>query len=229
MSSKFKRTTTAVALLLLFATSQVYVGVSFAGPGSVVRAANAAMMPQNTGILKTQSNKVITVNGADAISGATILSGATINTPAGVGATVNLGGLGWLDIAPQAILTLTFETGRVRVLLSQGCVVLHTKKNTTGQIETAEGVIAKSDPTKDDVLRVCSERGAVPPSNIGANAGAGTGSATAGAGGGISTATKVLIGALAGGGAIAAAIIVPCRRGANPSPGEPRGVNDECR
>jgi hypothetical protein len=28
---------------------------------------------------------------------------------------------------------------------------------------------------------------------------------------------------------MAAAIIVPCRRGKNPSPGTPLGINNECR
>lgn len=221
MTSKSKRITTVIAFFLIFAISQVYVGVSFARP-AIVRSETVATIPQQaTGILKTQGNKPITVNGASAITGATIVSGTKIETPQGVDATVRLGVLGWLDIAPKAILDLTFDQNRnVKVLLFQGCVVLHTKKNTTGQIDTADGVIAKSDPTKDDVLRVCSQRGAVPPPGIGSAGGAATG---------ISTTTKAVIGALAAGAVIAAVIIVPCRRGRNPSPGDPRGRNDECR
>lgn len=161
------------------------------------------------------------MNGASAISGATVVSGTNIETPEGVGATVSLGTLGWLDISPKAILSLTFDrNGNVKVLLSEGCVVLHTKKNTTGQIDTVDGMIGKSDPTKDDVLRVCSKRGAVPPPGIGGSGGAATG---------ISTTTKAVIGVVAAGAVIAAVIIVPCRRGRNQSPGEPRGINDECR
>ena len=225
MSFRSKRIPISVALLLVIATSQVYIGVSFAELGRRV-----AMTPQQaTGILTTAGNNPITVNGASGISGATILSGASIQTPAGVGATVRLGSLGWLDIGSQASLTLTFDqSGNVNVVLTQGCVVLHTTKNTTGQIEAADGVRGKSDPTKNDVLSVCSERGAVPPPGIG---GAGTvkvAGAAAGAGGG-STASAVIVGSAAVGGVFAAAIIVPCRRGRNPSPGEPRGRNDECR
>jgi hypothetical protein len=221
MTSKSKNITTTTALFLIFAMSQVYVGASFARP-AIVRSENVATMPQQgPGILTTQGNKPIAVNGNSAISGATIVSGSNIETPEGVGATVALGLLGWLDIAPKAQLTLTFDrNGNVKVLLSHGCVVLHTRKNTTGEIDTADGMIGKSDPTKDDVLRVCSTRGAVPPPGIGGAGGAGTG---------LSTTTKVVIGALASGAVIAAAILVPCRRGRNPSPGEPRGQNDECR
>ena len=230
MSFKSKRITTAIALFLVFATTQIYVGASFAGPVPVVPGAGTATAPQQpTGILTPQGGRAITVNGTDAITGATIVSGAKIETPAGVGATVNLGSQGWLDAAPRAIFTLTFDgTGSVNVFLTQGCVVLHTRKNTTGQIETVNGVIGKSDPTKDDVLRVCSERGAVPPPGIG-----GTGGAAAGAGGAATTAGSttgaVIVGAAVMGGVFAAAILVPCRRGRNPSPGEPRGRNDECR
>ena len=232
MRFKSKRITSAIAFLLVFATSQIYVGASLAERGSVVPGESAAITPQDTtGILTTQGNRDITVNGASAMSGATIVSGTRIETPQGVGATVRLGNLGWLDIAPQAALTLTFDrTGSVNVLLSEGCVVLHTRRGTTGQIETADGVIGKSDPTKDDVLRVCSQRGAIPPTNTGAG---GTPTLTAGTatatGGGISTTTGVVIGAVGFGALMAAAIIVPCRRGRNPSPGEPRGRNDECR
>jgi hypothetical protein len=220
MSSNSRRFTTIMALFLAFAIGQVYVGVSFAGPGPAPGLSeNPGMAPQQaTGTLTTQGNRQITVNGTSAISGTTIVSGARIETPAAVGATVSLGILGSLDIEPNAILTLTFDqNGNVKVFLSQGCVVLHTTRNTIGVIETAEGVIATSDPTKDDVLRTCAKRGAVPGAT-------GTAATT-----GMSTTTKVLIGALAAGAVTAAVIIVPCRRGRNPSPGEPRGVNDECR
>lgn len=221
MSFKSKDITSAITFFLIFAISQVYVGVSFARPANV-RSETVATIPQQaTGILTTRGNKPIAMNGASAISGATVVSGTNIETPEGVGATVSLGTLGSLDISPKAILSLTFDrNGNVKVLLSEGCVVLHTKKNTTGQIDTVDGMIGKSDPTKDDVLRVCSKRGAVPPPGIGGSGGAATG---------ISTTTKAVIGVVAAGAVIAAVIIVPCRRGRNQSPGEPRGINDECR
>jgi hypothetical protein len=178
-------------------------------------------MPQQaTGILTTRGNKPIAVNGAGAATGATIVSGTNIETPDGVSAKVALGTLGWLDIAPQAQLALTFDQRNVKVLLGEGCVVLHTRKNTTGEIDTADGMVGKSDPTKDDVLRVCSRRGAVPPANID-NMGAATT--------GMSLKTGAIIGLLGDAAMISAAILVPCRRGRNPSPGVPRGRNDECR
>lgn len=229
MRFRSMRIATAIALTLAFTTSQIFIGVSFAEPHSASAVETATTVPQQaTGVLATAGNNPITVNGASATSGATILSGASIQTPAGVGATVRLGSLGWLDIGSQASLTLTFDqSGNVNVVLTQGCVVLHTTKNTTGQIETADGVRGKSDPTKNDVISVCAEPGAVPPPGTGAGAVKVAGAAT-GAGGG-STTSAVLVGSAAMGTVFAAAIIVPCRRGRNPSPGEPRGRNDECR
>jgi hypothetical protein len=217
MKFSLKRITLATVLFFVFVSGQMFLPVTFAEPNA--NRANSASTPQQaTGILTTQRNKPIAVNGNSAISGATIVSGTNIETPEDVNAKVDLGTLGWLDIAPKAELALTFDrNGNVKVLLSQGCVVLHTRKNTTGEIDTVDGMIGKSDPTKDDVLRVCSRRGAVPPANTGA-------AAT-----GMSTKTGALIGLLGDAAMITAAILIPCHRGRNPSPGEPRGRNDECR
>src|SRR5437879_3467468 len=89
MNSRRKRIATATALLLVFAVTQVYLGIiSAATKGPSVR--TAAGTPQATAILTTLGNKPITVNGASAVSGATILSGATIETPDGVSATINI-------------------------------------------------------------------------------------------------------------------------------------------
>jgi hypothetical protein len=204
---------------------QGYVVVGFA---RTVAAASASPAPQKiSGILTTSGNKPVDLNGSDAGTGATILSGAAINTPAQVTATVRLPGHATLDIEPNTRLIMNFDqAGNPKVTLIEGCVTLHTIKGTTGEIDTSKGVAGKTDPAHDGVLRVCFSRGAAAPIVDGgsvATAGAATGA------GGISTATKVLIGALIAGGATAAAIIVPCRRGRNPSPGDPRGRNDECR
>ncbi|MFL6336751.1 MAG: hypothetical protein ACJ754_25910, partial [Pyrinomonadaceae bacterium] len=66
----------------------------------------------------------------------------------------------------------------------------------------------------------------------GAGAAAGTAAATAtGVGGGLGTGTSLALMAASVGtfAVVANRVISPCRRGANPSPGTPRGVNDECR
>jgi hypothetical protein len=225
MNFTHRRKIVATSLFVMVAIMQTYVGVSFAA-----RTANAiapAGFQGASASLTTRQNKPISVNGTDAITGATIVNGALIETPGQVSASVNIPGHAILDIEPDAKLIMEFDqNGNPKVTLREGCVTLHTKKGTTGEIDTIHGVAGKTDPAKDGVLRVCFPRGAAAPVVDGgsvATAGAATG------GGGISTTTGVLIGAAAIGGVIAAVIIVPCRRGANPSPGEPRGVNDECR
>lgn len=209
MSLKSNRITTTIAMMLVFATSQVYLGAIFAGPGSVVPRTmpgdSVATTPQQTtGILTTQGNKGITVNGATAIGGATIISGASIETPAGVGATISLGSRGSVVIEPNTKLTLEFDQGMIKVMLIEGCVTVHSKKGTTGEIDTPQGVAGKTDPAKDGKVEVCPRRSAAPIV------------AAAGAGGlfGLGTAATVAI--IAGG--VTAVVVPVIVTGRNPSP-----------
>src|SRR6266853_4148555 len=143
MNLRQKRITSAIALFLVFSTTQLYVSVSFAGPQPlIVRREVAAPAPQQaTGSLTTHNNRPITVNGAAASGGTTIISGASIETPDGVGATVNLGSLGSLQIDPNTKLTMEFQLGSVKVMLLQGCVILRTRKGTSGEVDNPQGTI----------------------------------------------------------------------------------------
>jgi hypothetical protein len=197
MGSRSKRFTSAIALLLVFSTTQLYVGVSFAGgPTASGGTETREPMPQQvTGILTTQGNNPITVNGASAVSGATMLSGASIETPSGVSATVNLGSRGSLQIDSNTKLTLDFDQTNIRVMLIEGCVTLRTRKGTTGEIDTPQGgVIGKTDPAKDGKLEVCPRRGAaaIPAAATGGLFGIGT-AATLGLIGGITLITLPII------------------------------------
>jgi hypothetical protein len=207
MTPKFKRITTVVSLFLVFAVSQIYGSVTLAGPQpATVPVDTRQPVPQQTsGVLTTQGNKGISINGATAISGATILSGASIETPDGVGGTVNLGSLGSLQIDANTKLTLEFQSGSVKIVLLQGCVVLHTKKGTTGEISGPQGAASKTDPSKDGVLRTCA-----PGSVLTAPA------AAAGGGGGLfGIGTAATLGVIGGVGEIITPMILG---GANPSP-----------
>lgn len=106
--------------------------------------------------LTTRNNQPITVNGLSASTGASILTGATIETGADQSATVNLGPLGSLDIAPNTKLVLTYDDqGNVKALLIYGCVVLTAKKKTNGEIATEQGTQGKTNPAAGGVLRQC--------------------------------------------------------------------------
>jgi hypothetical protein len=206
MNFRYKRITTTMVFFLVFAVTQVYLGISFAVTPSSHPAAGA---PQVAAVLTTQGNKPITVNGASAVSGATILSGATIETPDRVSATINIPGHGVLEIAPNTKLTLEFDqNGNIKVMMAnQGCAVLHTTKGTSGEIDNDKGVVGKTGGARDEVIEVC------PGVKI-------AGAAAGGGGGlfGLGTAASV---AIIGGGVGTAVGIALANRGANPSPSAP--------
>ena len=203
----------------------------------------AAPAPQGgaQGRLTTRGNNPVTVNGNSAKTGETVFSGQSIQTPAGVGATVNIPGLGRVDIAPNSNLTLTFGDGKIDVVLTSGCAILTADRGTAGSLE-AGGSTQRTEGDQGGVLDVCNSTtpGAAPIVGQGAAAAAGAGAAggaataattTAAASGGLfGLGTAGTVGFITAAGIItAAAVIAPCRRGPNPSPGTPRGRNDECR
>jgi len=226
MNFKYRKITTATTLLVVLAVAQVYVGVTFAelnsGPGVSDEAPQQLM-----GILTTSDNKPITVNGASAISGATIPTGATIETPDRVGATIRLGPLGSICIAPNTKLTLEFDrqgnVGTVKVNLTEGCVILRTLKGTAGTINSAQGNLGQIAAATGGALDVCLKSGAAPMINQGAavDAGAGASAVDCGAAGAAAAPTGIPVGAtiamIAGGGAGLYVLF----RGSNPSPSGP--------
>jgi len=154
MNAKAKRTASVTALFLLVCLSQVFVTSGFVATESA-STANQAQGQGIAGILTTIGNKPITVNGNASITGATILSGAGIETPEGVGATVSLAPLGSLEMEQNSKVTLTFQTGSIKVLLLKGCVTLRANQGVVGEIETDKDAVSKTDPKADGVLRVC--------------------------------------------------------------------------
>ena len=155
MNPKTQRIASVLALLLVFCISQA--GMSFAAPDPATAGLGtpAPQLQDAVGILTTVGNKPIMVNEAASTTGATILSGVTIETPEAVGATVTLGRRGSLEIEQYTKLTLNFQVNSIKVQLLKGCVTLNAKKGTTGEIETTKGLVSKTDPKTDAVLRVC--------------------------------------------------------------------------
>jgi hypothetical protein len=159
MSFKPERTIMAIAVILVLVVGQVYIGVTFAEPGSADPGESVALtQPQTLGILTTQGNKEIIVNGTNSISGGTIVSGASIETPAGVSATVVVGSRGSLEIESNTKLTVEFVQSDFKVMLTEGCVNLRTKKGTAGEISTPKGSYGKTEPAQDGKLEMCPRR-----------------------------------------------------------------------
>ena len=224
MNSRHQKITTVTALLVTLAVGQLYIGVTLAEPtkgAGSFDAVPAAIM----GVLSTTSNKAITVNGASAVSGATIPSGATIETPSGVGATIRLGRLGSLCIAPNTKLTLEFDQqgNIVKVNVIEGCVILRSPKNVSGIVNGAQGVLGQIGGSTGGSVDVCSRPGAAPSINQGAavDAGAGASATDCGAAGAAVAPTGIppaVAAAFIGGGAAGLYLLF---RGSNPSSSAP--------
>lgn len=146
MNLKRRKASTAIAALLLFSISQIGLQVGFAEVNST---RNTPVVPQQIiARLATKNNQPITVNGQSTASGTSIVSGATIETGADQYATVNVGPLGSVEISPNSKLVLTFAQGNLKALVMSGCVTVHARKNTTGEVATEQGSSSKTDPVK---------------------------------------------------------------------------------
>jgi len=180
MNQKRRNGSRVIAALLLFAILQIGLQVGLAEPNNT---SSPVVVPQQVvARLTTRNNQPIIVNGLSANTGASILTGATIETGADQSATVNLGPLGVLDIAPNTKLVLTYDDqGNVKALLLYGCAILTAKKKTNGEIATEQGTAGKTDPAAGGVLNVCFPQGAAAPT---VNTGVATAPATSGGGGG---------------------------------------------
>ena len=180
MNRKRRNGSRVIAALLLFSILQIGLQVGLAEPNSTT---DPVVVPQQVvARLTTRNNQPITVNGLSANTGASILTGATIETGADQSATVNLGPLGVLDIAPNTKLVLTYDDqGNVKALLLYGCAILTAKKKTNGEIATEQGTAGKTDPAAGGILNVCFPQGATAPT---VNTGVATAPAASGGGGG---------------------------------------------
>jgi hypothetical protein len=126
--------------------------------------------------LITHGNQSIIVNGINTASGVALLTGATIETPDNVSATIDLGPLGSLDLAPNTRVKLDYSEGKVKVTLISGCLILRTRKSTSGSVETSQGTAGRNEKSRAGVLDVCFPLGASKPTvnqNAAASAGAG--------------------------------------------------------
>lgn len=211
MTLTYKRITAATALCLIFAITQMGLGISSAKLEAPTEPP-APDPPPLMAILKTSGNRLITVNGTSASSGATIMAGSIIETPDQVGGTISLGDLSSLEIAPNTKLTIDFDQdGNVRVTLVRGCATVRTKKNVLGQVDTSQGVAGKTDRKKRGFLNVCFPPGAASPSVVTEAAGAAVSKK-------LSLSALALIFLIGGG---AGTGIIFALRGTNPSPATP--------
>src|SRR5207302_9685595 len=110
------------------------------------------------------------VHGARAMAGSTILSGATTRTSNQTGATVDFGSLGLLSISPNTTLKPEFaRDNKVKVTISQGCMILRPGKGITGDVLTPQGLAASTDPNATVSLPACFPQRAWPRPGVDEN------------------------------------------------------------
>lgn len=220
MSIRQRKITKALAIFIAFAVAQISIQLSFAGTPSPSSA--PVVQQQIVARLTTSGNRPILVNGTSTPSGGSLATGATIETPDGVSATIDLGPLGTLDLAPNTKVILEFdcppapptpppagtepEPCKVKAKVLAGCVTMKTKKNTEGQIDTEQQENVQSD-----------KKGGGAPLNF-CTPGAGAGAAATG---GPALGTAEITAIAIAGGLLTTGLIVAFTSGGNPSPSTP--------
>ncbi len=87
-------------------------------------------------------NSAVKIDGEIAQNGRSIFSNSTIATPEDAGATINLGKSGSIELAPNTVLSLTFDGKNIGGELSTGQVTVLNSSDTVN-VKTAGGKIAK--------------------------------------------------------------------------------------
>jgi len=211
MSIRRRKAFKVVAAFLLLSFAQLGLHAGYAAETS---ATNAVLpIPQRLLVARLERvrGSAITVNGAGVTNGATITTGSSFELGPDTSATVNLGSLGTLDIAPNTRLELTYDDqGNVKVKIISGCAILRTKKG-TGEITTDQGASAGKNE-KSGILDVCIPLNGAPIVNQGAAAAAGAGTAAgaaaaaAGGGGLFGIGTSATVAVVTG---VALAVVIP--------------------
>lgn len=105
-------------------------------------------------------NPVVKVNGETVQSGRTIFTASTIATPENAGAVVNLGKAGKIELAPDTIMSLSFDekgisgdlaAGRVTVLNASDSVNVKTTDGKIAKLNAGESASAANGKAQNDV------------------------------------------------------------------------------
>src|SRR3954469_17885790 len=185
----------AIAVFFAFSLTQVYVH------GALPKTTTGAAVPQQriTARLTTKNNQSITVNGNQVGTGATLLTGPTIETPDQVSGSIDLGDAGVVEIQPNSTIKLDFdENGNVRVKVIRGCAMTKKKTNVLpGEME----LYTDADSIKTNKNRKQAGGCILPTGQLSPM----TGAAAAGSG---AISGAVVAGLIAGGGAVAAIVLL---------------------
>ncbi|MCY7375004.1 MAG: hypothetical protein LH472_03415 [Pyrinomonadaceae bacterium] len=118
--------------------------VAILATGSMFALANSERIAGELTISGKNANgetSFVKVNGETAQNGRSIFSSSTIATPENVGAVINLGKSGKIELAPNTILVLSFDEKVISGDLSAGQITVLNSAETVN-IKTANGTIA---------------------------------------------------------------------------------------
>ncbi len=88
------------------------------------------------------SNATATINGELAYSGRTFFSSGTITTPENTSATVKLGKLGFITLAPESNLSLSFSENKISGVLSAGQINVSNNEGVEVNIQTPDSLVS---------------------------------------------------------------------------------------
>lgn len=140
----------ALSLCLVIAVNATY---------SMVALANTKKIAGELTVTGKSLNSAVMVNGEAAKSGRSVFSASTIATPADTIAIINLGKVGKLELAPNTVLTLSFDNeaafgelsaGKVTVLGTESGVNIKTSGAEAVTVGAGESVTAGKAQDDDD-------------------------------------------------------------------------------
>ncbi len=143
----------ALSMCLVVATIATYSMVALAGSERVAGELSVS------GKIVNGETPFVKVNGEAAQSGRSIFSSSTIATPENASATVNIGKVGKIELAPNTTLALSFDekgingdllAGRVTVLNSSDTVNIKTLDGTIAKLNAGNSAVATGKVQDDD-------------------------------------------------------------------------------
>ncbi len=143
----------ALSMCLVVATLATYSMVALAGSERIAGELSVS------GKIINGETPFVKVNGEAAQSGRSIFSSSTIATPENASATVNVGKVGKIELAPNTTLALSFDengingdllAGRVTVLNSSGIVSIKTLDGTVAELNAGNSAVATGKAQDDD-------------------------------------------------------------------------------
>ena len=145
-----------VAWLMVISLSQVFVSGK---PNKIKVKDETAVVPASAEMPlgRLVADGPVTINGVKARTGDTVFPGAQIQTVAGIGASVQIGKLGQIDISPDTNLLLNYDRGSILTEIHMGCAVLAANDGVRGVLTMPGGITKNNDVLKSSPLSACSD------------------------------------------------------------------------